>query len=47
MTRKTHTAMSLEEPARNVVRALEGALDYRDREAVHVSVLGSHFHDVL
>ena len=43
----SHTEMSLEEPARNVVRALEAALDYRDREAVHVSVLGSHFHDVL
>jgi hypothetical protein len=30
-----------------VVRALEAALDYRDREAVHVSVVGSHFHEVL
>jgi hypothetical protein len=43
----SHTEMSLEEPARNVVRALEAALDYRDREAVQVSVLGSYFHDVL
>ena len=36
----SHTEMSLEEPARNVVRALEAALDYRDREAVRVSVRG-------
>jgi hypothetical protein len=38
----SHTEMSLEEPARNVVRALKAALDYRDREAVRVSVLGSY-----
>jgi hypothetical protein len=43
----SHTEMSLEEPARNVVRALEAALDYRDREPVHVSVLRSYSHDVL
>ena len=43
----SHTEMSLEEPARNVVRALEAALDYRDREAVHVSVLGSYSREVL
>jgi hypothetical protein len=39
--------MSLEEPARNVVRALEAALDYRGRGAVHVSVLGRYSRDVL
>jgi Protein of unknown function (DUF3379) len=43
----SHTEMSLEEPARNVVRALEAALDFREREPVHVSVLGSYSHDIL
>ena len=43
----SHTEMSLEEPARNVVHALEAALDYRDREAVHVSVLGNYSRNVL
>lgn len=43
----SHTEMSLEEPARNVVHALEAALDYRDREAVYVSVLGSYSRNVL
>ena len=43
----SHTEMSLEEPARNVVHALEAALDYRDREAIQVSVLGSYSRNVL
>jgi hypothetical protein len=43
----SHTEMPLEEPAKNVVRALEAALDYRDREPVHVSALGSYSRDVL
>jgi hypothetical protein len=43
----SHTEMSLEEPARNVVRALEAVSDYRDREAVRVSLLGSYSHVVL
>ena len=43
----SHTEMSLEEPARNVVRALEAALDYGDRGAAHVSVLGRYSRDVL
>jgi hypothetical protein len=43
----SHIEMSLEEPARNVVHALEAASDYLDREAVHVSVLGSDSRNVL
>lgn len=43
----SHIEMSLEEPARSVVHALQAASDYQDREAVHVSVLGSDSRNVL